>query len=52
MDCDHHRMGTGRPRQYLQIPTGATAPWEVLFYACMSLHAERGLRVLIPAKQV
>ena len=39
-------------RQYLQIPTGATAPWEVLFYACMSRHAERGRRVLIPARQV
>ena len=38
--------------QYLQIPTGATAPWEVLFYACMSLHAERGRRVLIRARQV
>ena len=40
-------------RQYLQIPTtGATAPWEVLFFACMSLHAERGRRVLIPARRV
>ena len=38
--------------QYLQIPTGATVPWEVLFYACMSLHAERGRRVLVPARQV
>ena len=38
-------------RQYLQIPTGATEPWEVLFFACMSRHAERGRRVLIPARQ-
>ena len=39
-------------RQYLHIPIGATAPWEVLFYACMSLHAKRGWRVLVPARQV
>ena len=32
--------------QYLHILIGATAPWEVLFYACMSLHAKRGWRVL------
>ena len=38
--------------QYLHIPIGATAPWEVLFYACMSLHAKRGRRVLISARQV
>ena len=39
-------------RQYLHIPIGATAPWEVLFYACMSLHAKRGRRVLVSARQV
>ena len=39
-------------RQYLHIPIGATAPWEVLFYACMSLHAKRGGRVLVSARQV